>query len=74
MLVYPFDLELIFDIGNNVDISKVVIYIEKKMEKIFLFYITTEGNDSNSVRKTMRNGDFACLLIIRNKLVSMNDC
>lgn len=44
------------------------------MEKIFLFYITTEGNDSNSVRKTMRNGDFACLLIIRNKLVSMNDC
>lgn len=37
MLVYTFDLELIFDIGNNVDISKVVIYIEKKIVKNLSF-------------------------------------
>lgn len=39
MLVYTFDLELIFDIGNNVDISKVVIYIEKKNCKESFFFI-----------------------------------
>lgn len=40
--------------NNNVILKKNVTNLP--------FYIPTEGNDSNSVRKTMRNGGFACLL------------